>query len=113
MKVQQPTTKLETRVKNLYAMVEFDGARPLICGEFNNWRPTRMLRVDEYAKVLDKGYAAVEEDLVAMMQDGAIIRDVFHLSKSKQTLEAEQHAAYATLIKKTLESYNHNWFKYL
>lgn len=34
-------------------LLDEDGERPFICGEFTNWEPTRMLRVDEYAQSLD------------------------------------------------------------
>ena len=32
---------------------EEDEGRPLICGEFTNWEPIRMVRIDEFAQSVD------------------------------------------------------------
>ena len=34
-------------------MYEEDNQRPIISGEFTNWEPKRMLRIDEYAFAVD------------------------------------------------------------
>ncbi len=34
-------------------LYEEDAKRPLISGEFTNWEPKRMVRIDEYAYALD------------------------------------------------------------
>jgi len=30
-----------------------DEERPLICGQFTNWQPMRMMRIDEFAQSID------------------------------------------------------------
>ena len=46
---EDPQSIIEKRWADLLTMYEDDTTRPLICGEFNNWEPLRMLRVDEFA----------------------------------------------------------------
>ena len=50
---EDPQSIIEKRWADLLTMYEDDAKRPLICGEFNNWEPLRMLRVDEFAQSLD------------------------------------------------------------
>lgn len=52
-------------------MYKYDNQRPLICGEFNDWRPSRMMRIDEYTRALDK--TAGHTDLMTKLkEDGKI-----------------------------------------
>ena len=43
--------KIEARVNNL--LCQDDDFRPLIAGEFTDFKPERMLRVDEFARMID------------------------------------------------------------
>ena len=46
-------------------MYESDEMRPLIAGEFTHWEPTRMLRVDEFARSID---AKVEDHKLSLLE---------------------------------------------
>ena len=48
-----PEDVVETRKLRQMTFYEEDEGRPLICGEFTNWRPTRMIRIDEFAQSID------------------------------------------------------------
>jgi hypothetical protein len=39
------------QINNLDLLYE-DSERPVICAEFTNWKPIRMVRIDEFAKSL-------------------------------------------------------------
>ena len=46
--------KLTQRLAQSYELCQKDKMRPLISCEFTNWKPTRMLRVEEYSFNLEQ-----------------------------------------------------------
>ena len=50
-------------------MYDDDAIRPLISGEFNNWEPLRMLRVDEFAQSLDAEGRDQAQDYFDVLRD--------------------------------------------
>jgi hypothetical protein len=88
-----------------------DDARPLISGEFTNWEPKRMIRIDEYAYALDP-------------YTGKQGLDIFDLLRAKGGISAGEHKDlkrlkkyeldyYIQFKKETMALYNKVWFEYL
>lgn len=54
-------------------MYESDEMRPLIAGEFTHWEPTRMLRVDEFARAIDSKVEDHKLNLIELMRNENIL----------------------------------------
>ena len=54
MNPRKPRDYIEERKLNLLTYYEEDDKRPLISLEYTNWKPTRMLRIDEFVNSIDK-----------------------------------------------------------
>jgi len=64
--VNKKNPKIEKRLKNLYIFLDKDENRPLVCCEFTNWKPVRMLRIDEYCLSLDSTVSRKGIDLIEL-----------------------------------------------
>lgn len=54
MDPRRPRDYIEERKLNLLTYYEEDDKRPLISLEHTNWKPTRMLRIDEFVNSIDQ-----------------------------------------------------------
>lgn len=54
MDPRRPRDFIEERKLNLLTYYEEDDKRPLISLEHTNWKPTRMLRIDEFVNSIDQ-----------------------------------------------------------
>lgn len=55
--------RVEQRLARLYTFIKEDVDRPLICCEYTNWKPVRMLRIDEYCASLESSGARQGVDI--------------------------------------------------
>lgn len=55
--------RVEQRLARLYTYIKQDVDRPLICNEYTNWKPVRMLRIDEYCQSLETSFARAGIDI--------------------------------------------------
>ena len=83
----------------------------MISGEFTNWKPTRMVRIDEYAFSLDPDTGKQGLDFFDILRSKGSVSPQTH--KDVKLLAASELDTYNHFKEETMDFYNKNWAEYL
>jgi hypothetical protein len=102
-------TKAERKQWNAHLMYEETPERPLICCEFTNWKPTRMLRIEEYCHSLQSEITRENLDLFDYMRSQGFIANAPHKDVAK--LDPYDLEKFVAQRGKMLKQYRQEWFE--
>jgi hypothetical protein len=111
--VDSPRNKVEERLSDLFTYYKEDEMRPLICGEFTNWKPTRMLRIDEFAQCLDPKIQKNGFSFLERFKDDGNLQPYAKAANRVQDLNDEDKLFFEEFKKVTMDKYNKNWHEHL
>mmetsp|Transcript_32855 Transcript_32855/g.50221 ORF Transcript_32855/g.50221 Transcript_32855/m.50221 type:complete len:225 (+) Transcript_32855:5970-6644(+) len=113
MDPKNPKNIVEERQLSQMQLYEEDDSRPMICGEFSNWKPVRMLRIDEFSLSLDPEMSKANRSMFDVLADKGRIASEAQVHRDFDKLDSDDQRAYSHFKEETMDFHNNHWFETL